>query len=174
MIVLTNKLLYIITTTALLATACQSFNPPSDSTGSALRYHNTQSGFTFFLPASWRGYSVLNKQWEGQTYLPANDTTLTVAHGPVIVLRHPQWTVSDPYQDITFLVYTRSQWDGEKLGKFSSTFYAGGTMVEMWHNHKYVFAMSTHDGKAELIGWREVNEIVSQNVHANAQHLYPE
>jgi hypothetical protein len=169
-----NKLLYISAITALLTTACESFNPPSHPPGSALRYHNAKSGFTFFMPASWRGYSVLHEQWEAQTYLPANDTTLIVAHGPVIVLRHPHWTVSEPYQDITFLVYTRSQWDAEKQGKFCSTYFAGGTMVEMWHNRKYVFAMSTHESKSELNGWREVSEIVSHNLHAYEPPLYPE
>lgn len=158
----------------MLTTACESFNPPSHPPGSPLRYHDVKSGFTFFLPPSWRGYSVLHEQWEGQTSSPANDTPLTVAHGAVIVLRHPHWTVSEPYQDITFLVYTRSQWDAEKQGKICSTYYAGGTMVEMWHNRKYVFAMSTHEGKAELEGWQEVNNIVSQNVQANAPPLYPE
>ena len=139
-----------------------------------LRYHDTKTGFTFYLPDSWRGYSVLHKQWQGKTYLAANDTTVTVTHGPVIVLRHPQWTASEPHQDITFLIYTRSQWDEEHQGKFSCTYYAGGTMVEIWHNRKYVFTMSTHDSKAELIGWREVSEIVSQNLDAQRPRLYPE
>ncbi len=160
--------------TALLPTACRSPGHPSQPTGLAVRYHDTKSGFTFYLPDSWRGYSVLHKQWEGQTYLPANDATITVTHGPVIVLRHPRWKASEPHQDITFLLYTRSQWDAEHQGKFSSTYYAGGTMVEMWHSRKYVFAVSTHDSKAELNGWREVSEVVSQNLQANPPHLYPE
>jgi hypothetical protein len=169
-----NKLLCASALMALFAIACGCLNPPSHPAGLGVRYHDTQSGFTFYLPATWRGYSVLNKQWEGQTYLPANDTTVTVAHGPVIVLRHPRWTISEPRQDITFLVYTHTQWDEEHQGKCSCTYYAGGTMLEMWHNHTYVFAMSTHDSKAELNGWREVNEIVSQNVRANAPRLYAE
>jgi len=169
-----NKLLYLAIVTALLATACKSSGPQSRSANLPLSYHDTRFGFTFYLPESWRGYSVLKKQWEGQSYFAANDTTATVAHGPVIVLRHPQWTASEPQQDITFLVYTRSQWDAEHEGKFCCTYYAGGTMVEMWHNRKYVFAMSTHDSKAELNGWREVSKIVSQNLDANAPRLYAE
>ncbi len=159
---------------ALLATACGSFTHPHHPVGLPLRYHDTKCGFTFYLPDSWRGYSVLHGQWEGQTYVSANDTTITVTRGPVILLRHPQWNPTEPHQDITFVVYTRSQWDAERQGKFSCTYYAGGTMVEIWHSPKYVFSMSTHDSKAELKGWREVNEIVSQNVQANAPPLYPQ
>ncbi len=169
-----NRLLYLPAITGLLATACGSFSPPSHPAGLALRYHEPKSGFIFYLPESWCGFSVLHKEWLGQTYVAANDTTITVTRGPVIVLRHPQGTVGEPHQDITFLVYTRSQWDGEHQGKFSSTYYAGGTMVEIWHSRKHVFAMSTHDSKAELNGWREVNEIVSQNVQANEPRLYPQ
>jgi hypothetical protein len=139
-----------------------------------LRYHDTKTGFTFYLPETWRGYSVLHKEWQGQNYVPANDEYITVTCGPVFVLRHPHWTASKMYQDMTLVVYTRSQWDGEKQGKFSCTYFAGGTMVELWHNHNYVFAMSTHEGKAELEGWQEVNEIVTQNVQASPPHLYPQ
>jgi hypothetical protein len=169
-----NRFLYVPAIAALFAVGCGSLNHPSHPAGLALRYHDGKFGFTFYLPESWRGYSVLHKQWQGQTYIPAHDTNITVTRGPVIVLRHPQWKASEPHQDITFLVYTRKQWDGERQGKFSSTYYAGGTMVEMWHSPKYVFTMSTHDGKAELKSWREVNEIVSQNVQANGPPLYPQ
>lgn len=169
-----NRFLNLAASMALVATACGSLNHPSHPVDLPLRYHDSKSGFTFYLPDSWRGYSVLHKQWEGQTYVSANDTTITMARGPVIVLRHPDWTARKIYQDITLVVYTRSQWDGEKQGKFSCTYFAGGTMVELWHNHKYVFAMSTHEGKAELEGWQEVNQIVSRNVEANAPRLYPQ
>ena len=77
-----NKVLYISAITALLTIACKSFNPPNHSPALALRYHDAASGLTFLLPATWQGYAVLLKHWEGQTYLPANDTTLTAAHGP--------------------------------------------------------------------------------------------
>ena len=56
-------------------------------------------------------------------------------------------------------------------GNFS---FAGGTMVELWRNHNYVLAMSTHEGKAELEGWQEVNAIVGQNVQASPPRLCPQ
>ncbi len=169
-----NKLFHTSMITALLATGCQSFTPPGHPSGLPLRYHDTKSGFTFYLPDSWSGYSVLHKEWHGTTYVPAKDEAVTVARGPVLVFRHPKWTASKPYQDMTVVVYTRSQWHAERQGVGSCTYFAGGTMVEIGHNRNYVFAMSTHEGKAELEGWREVNQIVSQNVQANAPRLYPQ
>ncbi len=169
-----NRLSYLASITALLATACGSLNHPSHPADLPPRYHDSKSGLTFYLPKSWRGYSVLHEEWQGLHYVPAKDENITVARGPVFVLRHPHWTATKMYQDITLVVYTRSQWDGEKQGKFCCTYFAGGTMVELWHNDNYVFAMSTHEGKAELEGWQEVNQIVSQNVQASQPHLYPE
>ena len=159
---------------ALLATACVSLNHPNHPPGLPLRFYDSKTGFTFYLPETWRGYSVLHNEWQGQTYLPAKDENLTVTRGPVLVLRHPHWAPTKMYQDITLVVYTRSEWDEEKQGKFSCTYFAGGTMVELWHNHNYVLAMSTHEGKAELEGWQEVNQIVSQNVQARPPRLYPQ
>ena len=169
-----RRLFFLSTTTAFLATACGTSNPPGHPAGLPLRYHDAKTGFTFYLPETWRGYSVLHEEWQGTTYVPAKDETVTVARGPVIVFRHPKWTAGKPYQDMTIVVYTRSQWDGEKQGTFSCTYFAGGTMVELWHNHNYVLAMSTHEGKAELEGWQEVNEIVSQNVQTSPPHVYPQ
>src|ERR1039458_1113211 len=92
----------------------KALNHPS---GLPVLYHNTQYDFTFFLPASWLGYSVLARQWmdeaiterlmssqgysefaqqwDGETYLPAADRTAIMEHGPMIVLRHPQWKPDD-------------------------------------------------------------------------------
>jgi len=139
-----------------------------------IRYHNSRYDFTFFLPTSWQGYSVLIQQWEGQTYSAAVDRLVVTGHGSMIVLRHPQWKASDPYQDIPILVFTRSQWDALHQGKFFPSLYAGGTMDEMWHNRKYVFAISSRYNWGELKGWAEAGEIVEQNRAAGRPHLYPE
>ena len=31
-------------------------------------------------------------------------------HGPIIFIRHPQWTARNPHLDIPIMVFTRSQW----------------------------------------------------------------
>jgi ankyrin repeat protein len=80
----------------------------------------------------------------------------------VIVLRHPKWRVDDPYQDIPITVFTRSQWESDQQGRFGIG--AGGFDLEMWHNQKYVFGMSTRYNAADGVkGWKEVADIVERN-----------
>jgi len=135
-------------------------------------YHNVQYDFTFFLPAIWQGYSVLVQQWEGRTYLAAADKVVVTEHGPVIVLRHPQWKAGDHYQDIPIEVFTRSQWEAYHQGRFSIG--AGGIEEEIGHNPKYVFATSSRFNADDTVkGWKEADDIVERNRAANAPHLHP-
>jgi hypothetical protein len=147
-------------------------NRPSDL---PVIYHNAKYDFTFFLPASWQGYSVLIQQWDGENYLSTEDKDVIVGHGAIIILRYPQWKANKPYQDIEILFFTRSQWDALKHGKLWPSLYAGGVMDELWHNHKYVFAMSSRYNWGELKGSEEVAGIVNKNCAAHpAPHLYQE
>src|SRR5437867_5569190 len=97
---LMKKFLYASAITSLLAAGCGSSNVPTHQSDAPVLYHNSQYGFTFSLPASWQGYSVLLQQWDGQTYLAAADKLVVSEHGPAIVLRHPQWKASEHYQDV--------------------------------------------------------------------------
>jgi len=144
--------------------------------GLPLRYHNSQYDFTFFLPASWRGYSVSIQQLDDEAYSPAEDKQIIVGYTPMITLRHPQWQVSAPYQDIPILVFTRDQWDALHRGKLWPGYYAGGVMDEMWHNQKYVFALSSRYNAADDVkGWKEVGGIIATNCAAHTEPtLYPE
>ena len=152
-----------------------SSNAPNQLPQLPLRYYNTQSDLAFFLPASWLGYSVMDQQWEGTTYSAAEDKTVVVGHGPMIILRHPQWKASAPYQDIPILVFTRRQWDALNHGKLWPTCYVGGTMDEICHNSQYVFAISSRFNAADGVnGWKEAGNAVNQNIMANvASDLYP-
>jgi hypothetical protein len=137
-------------------------NHPSDL---PIVYHNKEYDFTFFLPASWQRYSVLIQQWNGEDY----------SHDAMIILRNPQWKANNPYQDIPVLVFTRSQWDALNHGKLWPSLYAGGVIDELWHNRKYVFAMSSRYNWGELKGSKEVAGIVNKNCAAHpAPHLYQE
>jgi hypothetical protein len=141
-----------------------------------VRYHNTKYDLTFYLPDSWRGYSVVMQQWDGQTYSPALDKAVAVEHGPMIVLRNPKWKPDDQYQDIPIYVFNRTQWDDMHLGKFDAAG-AGGIICELWHHDKFVFGIHsrTFGFDTQLNDWRETADIVDQNcaVH-RTQHLYPE
>ena len=150
-----------------------SSNALNHPSGLPVLYRNTQYDFTFFLPASWQGYSVLAQQWDGETSLPAVDRTAIVEHGPMIVLRHPQWKPDDRYQDIWVLVFTRRQWDAEHHSKFVVG--VGGMDEEIAYNPNYVFAISSRFIVDESVeGWEEALHIVEQNRHVNGPHLYPE
>lgn len=146
---------------------------PNHPLGLPVFYRSAQYDFTFFLPASWQGYSVLAQQWDGETYLPAVDRGAIVEHGPVIVLRHSQWKPDKRYQDIPVLVFTRRQWDAEHHGKF--VIGAGGVDEEIAHNPSYVFAISSRFNADDSVkGWEGAGRIVDQNTGINAPHLYPE
>jgi hypothetical protein len=138
-----------------------------------LRYHNAQYGFTFFLPASWKGYSVLTQQWEGETYSREKDTEVVLARGPIIVLRNPQWKMNNLYQDIPIYVFTRQQWDDIHLGKYNAVG-AGGVIYELWHDDKYVFGMHSRYNSGDSVnGWKEAQDIVHQNCAAHPEpHLH--
>lgn len=141
---------------------------------SPIRYHSAQFGLLFSLPANWKGYTVLEEQWEAPSYPPDKDGPVVAARGPVIVFRHPQWKADDQYQDIPVLIFTRAQWKDEKDGKFFP--YAGGVIGELWHNEKYVFALySRYNAMDQIKGWKEASEILEQNAAANmVPHLYAE
>ena len=115
--------------------------------GLPIRYHNAQYDFKFFLPASWKGYSVLTEQWDEENYSSALHKITYTEHGQEITFRHPQWKTNDLYQDIPIIVFTRKQWD-EGIWP---NLYAGGVMDEMWHNRKYVFAISSRYNAAEEV-----------------------
>jgi hypothetical protein len=158
-----KKLFYASAITALLVSGCGSLNAPNHPSGLPLRYHNAQYDFTFFLPASWRGHSVLVEQWVS-SYPAAPE------HGPIIVLRHPQWTASNPCQDIPILVFTRSQWEAHRgdLG-----IGAGGVEYEIGHNAKYVFGIHSRFNWGELKGWEEADAMIKRNQAVNEPPWFP-
>ena len=143
--------------------------------GLPIRYHNAQYDLTFYLPADWKNYSVLTQQWGDEDYLPALDKTVVAEHGQMIILRHPQWKTNDLYQDIPIIVFSRKQWDEKEHAKLWPDLYAGGTIDEMWHNRKYVFAISSRYNAAdEVKGWREAADIIATNCAAHPEPtLYP-
>lgn len=153
-----------------------STNAPNQPSGLPLRYDNAQFGFTFFLPAGWRGYSVLIQQLDDEAYSAAEDKQIIVGYTPMITLRHPQWQASAPYQDIPILVFTRDQWDALHHGKLWPSFFAGGMINELWHNQRFVFAMSSRYNAADDVkGSKVAGRIIATNCASHTEPtLYPE
>ncbi len=167
-----RKPLQTLAVLTLVAAGCASPNVPSRLSGLPVRYHNPRYGLTFFLPAEWRGHSILFRQQEAPLSSVDYQTQVGTERWPVIVLRHPQWRAGDPYQDIPIMVFTRTQWDANKVQRFFSS--AGGYDMEIAHNDRYVFAVSSRFNWWELKGWEEAGRIVEANRAANAPHLYQE
>ena len=72
------------------------------------------------------------------------------------------------------MIFTRSQWDSDKQGRFGIG--AGGFDEEMWYNQNYVFAMSSRYNAADNVkGWKEVADIAEQNhIAHDMPRLYPQ
>lgn len=134
-----------------------SSSQPMDPTSYGETYHNDQYGFKFALPTSWNGYSIVTSEWEG--YVPGNPRgDITTERGPMILIRHPQYTSQNPRQDIPIMVFTTTQWNSLQQGNF----HIGAAPVnpsELGHNAKYVFALPARYNYAFLTGYEEVDEI---------------
>lgn len=116
-------------------------------------YENTRYGFRFYLPETWKGYSVMEEQWKG-----TNNGEL-VETGPQLLIRHPDWTEKNPRQDIPIMVFTLEQWNAlQKGGFFVSAAPVGPS--KLGGNSAYVFALPARYNYAFQTGFEEVEEIL--------------
>jgi len=132
-----------------------------DAQAESIQYENTEYGFRFVLPSSWKGFTVVTDKWEGLS-LEESQSGKVVATGPMISIRHPQWTAQQPRQDIPIMVFTVDQWDQLSQEKF----HIGAAPVgprELGRNAKYVFALPARYNFAFLPGYEEVEEILNNN-----------
>ncbi len=121
-------------------------------------YKNGKYGFSFTLPDTWRAYSVIMSQWEGLD----PDSGLIKENGPMISIRHPQWTDKNPRQDIPIMIFTPSQWKQLQQRGFS----IGAAPIpprELGRNSSYVFALPARYNYAFPTGYEEVERILDNN-----------
>lgn len=119
-------------------------------------YKNSQYGFNFSLPASWKGYSIVTDKWDG-TDTKSGKVTET---GPLYSIRHPQWTSAKPRQDIPIMVFTIAQW---KL-ILQETLAVSAAPIgpsELGRNDNYVFALPARYNFAYPLGYEDVEQILS-------------
>lgn len=124
-------------------------------------YENTQYGFRFSLPESWKGYTIITGKWEGWSLEDTQNNTIAET-GPQFTIRNPKWTEENPRQDIPILVFTHEQWKFLNQGKFS----IGAAPIdpsELGENANYVFALPARYDTAALTGYEEVHEIIDSN-----------
>ncbi len=131
-------------------------------TSEGIVYRNAEYGFTFSLPASWEGYEIVTEEWEGTAIEGSAEEDGIAETGPMILIRHPQWTSEDPRQDIPVMVFTSAQWEALQQRDFS----VGAAPVgprELDRNSGYVFALPARYNFAFPTGYKEVEDILEGN-----------
>ena len=128
----------------------------SPQTGT-ITYENNQYGFTFSLPVSWQDYQIVTDKWEGKSIA---ENAKTVESGPLIIIRHPEWTEENVRQDLPIMVFTHEQWNAVQKQEFAVSAAPIGPS-ELGHNGQYVFALPARYNFAFPTGYKEVEEILN-------------
>ena len=116
-------------------------------------YENIRYGFCFYLPETWKGYSIIEEKWEG------TNNGETVETGPQLLIRHPYWTQNNPRQDIPIMVFTLEQWNALQKGDFSVSAAPIGPS-KLGSNSTYVFALPARYNYVFQTGFEEVEDIL--------------
>src|SRR5581483_7665443 len=81
--------------------------------------------------------------------------------GPKIVLRNPNWTDANKYEDIPVMVFTMDQWN--LVSGPNATISLGAAPIgpsELGRNNLYVFALPARYNYDYATGWQEADQIV--------------
>lgn len=123
-------------------------------------YTNQSYGLRISLPDSWLGFRVISEEGEGSAWHGVDPATaMEIEGGPMIVLRHPQWTEAAPRQDIPLMVFTHEQWGHVIDGDWS----LGAAPIPptvLARNSTYVFALPARYNYAFPAGWEEVDALL--------------
>ncbi len=122
-------------------------------------YKNTEYGFSFSLPKSWQGHSIITETWEGFAVEGSQGDDQS---GPQISIRHPQWTSENQRQDIPIMIFTLAQWDSLQREQF----HIGAAPMgpgEIGRNTRYVFALPARYNYAFPSGYEEVENILKSD-----------
>lgn len=130
---------------------------------SEIEYINTTYGFSFYLPETWKGYVVIEDEWEGYSLgTQSSGGQVVTETGPFITLRHPDWEYKSPKQDMPIMVLTLMQWRNLSEDKF----HIGAAPIgptELGRNSRYVFALPARYNYSFSDGYEEVEELLKKN-----------
>ena len=121
-----------------------------------ITYENNKYGFTFSLPESWQDYKLVTDKWEGKSI---EENVKTVESGPLIMIRHPEWTAENVRQDIPIMVFTHEQWHAVQEQGFAVSAAPIGPR-ELGRNDQFVFALPARYNFAFPTGYEEVEDIL--------------
>ncbi|TRZ50943.1 hypothetical protein D4R99_05140, partial [bacterium] len=109
-------------------------------------YKNDEYGFMLSLNGKWQNYTVTND---------------AITYGQKIVIRHPQWTKTNPYEDIPILIYPIDQWKKWEINNFEGYPTAAPFgPTERARNDRSVFATAPRYNYDYQTGWEEVENII--------------
>ncbi len=145
----------------LLSAACASVSAATPTASGPVEYHNAEYGFTFTLPPSWQGYSIVVSNWTGTVNDP-NRGDVPALQGPLLSIRHPLWTEQNPRQDIPIMIFTHAQWAALQRSEFLVSA-APVPPSELGSNATYVFALPPRYNYAFPAGWQEVETILASH-----------
>lgn len=121
-------------------------------------YANSDYGFNMTFPDSWKGYSIVVQNWEGHVI----DNYSQTYSGPEIIIKNPQTTSAQAYQDIPIMVFTKNIWD--MVSGPNPTVAVSAAPIgpaKIGENAKYVFATPPRwYGFTDAIGIDEALSIV--------------
>lgn len=130
---------------------------PDSRNSETILYENTEFGFTFSLPKSWKDYKIVTSSWKGTTI--DKQKNKREESGTVLSIRHPQWTEEKPRQDIPIMIFTLAQWSSLENGEFHIGAAPFGP-TKLGKNNKYVFAIPARYNYAFPEGFKEVEDIL--------------
>ncbi len=132
-----------------------SVNSPLVPAQAVITYTNAEYGFSFALPESWTGYTVISETWVGNPLGAGSGES-----GPRLFIRHPKWTAEAPYEDLPILVFTTAQWEAYLAEEFA----VGAAPIqasELGRNNQYVFALPARWDFDYSLGVEEARTIIA-------------
>jgi hypothetical protein len=138
----------------------------------SIEYRNTKYRFCVVLPISWRGFSIVQGQWEGHA-TGSDGADHVIQRGPIVSIRHPRWTSADPRQDIPIMVFTAAQWRSLQDDSFHVSAAPIGPS-ELGQSRGFVFALPPRFDWAFPTGYEEVERILSgKPLHGDCPASHP-
>lgn len=131
---------------------------PKPPLSSGVVYNNAQFGFNFSLPDSWKGYTVISDSWKGNPLID----NIAAQSGVKLIIRHPNWTDAQHYEDLPILIFSLSQWNMYLAESFSISA-APIQATELARNNAYVFALPARWDFDYGIDYKEAQEIMANS-----------
>jgi beta-lactamase regulating signal transducer with metallopeptidase domain len=151
------------------ATAAPDKDSASASENDSIVYSNTDFGFDVKLPADWKGYTIVEDTWQG-TNLSGKDAGKVIESGTKLLLRNPNWTKKNPYQDIPIMIFTKEQWKAIEAEEVAVSA-APVPPSKLAENSKYVFALPPRYNFAFPTGYEEVEKIMDSNPITGTENM---